>query len=94
MIGSGNPAEGELRPQLLDRFGLSGGWRRRAGGLCRALQGWIGAAGTRGGGAVNVTQHASSPHPWPHPCDSPSLSNAACLACLTRVLRSERGDVA
>ncbi|PSC73125.1 magnesium chelatase ATPase subunit I [Micractinium conductrix] len=23
MIGSGNPAEGELRPQLLDRFGLS-----------------------------------------------------------------------
>ena len=24
MIGSGNPAEGELRPQLLDRFGLSG----------------------------------------------------------------------
>ena len=23
MIGSGNPEEGELRPQLLDRFGLS-----------------------------------------------------------------------
>lgn len=23
MIGSGNPQEGELRPQLLDRFGLS-----------------------------------------------------------------------
>ena len=23
MIGSGNPAEGELRPQLLDRFGTS-----------------------------------------------------------------------
>jgi len=23
MIGSGNPAEGELRPQLLDRFGLT-----------------------------------------------------------------------
>ncbi len=23
MIGSGNPTEGELRPQLLDRFGLS-----------------------------------------------------------------------
>jgi magnesium chelatase subunit I len=23
MIGSGNPQEGELRPQLLDRFGMS-----------------------------------------------------------------------
>jgi magnesium chelatase subunit I len=23
LIGSGNPEEGELRPQLLDRFGLS-----------------------------------------------------------------------
>lgn len=35
MIGSGNPAEGELRPQLLDRFGLSGAclvWFGRVGG--------------------------------------------------------------
>ncbi len=33
MIGSGNPAEGELRPQLLDRFGLSGECRVGWGGV-------------------------------------------------------------
>lgn len=42
MIGSGNPAEGELRPQLLDRFGLSGGW-----GLMGGRWGW--ASGRVGG---------------------------------------------
>lgn len=37
MIGSGNPAEGELRPQLLDRFGLSG--RLEVGSQVAGLEG-------------------------------------------------------
>jgi hypothetical protein len=53
MIGSGNPQEGELRPQLLDRFGMSVQVktlmvrRARAGG--RALGGGWGRGGSRGG---------------------------------------------
>ena len=41
LVGSGNPEEGELRPQLLDRFGMHGAARgpsgtRRAAAACRA----------------------------------------------------------
>ncbi len=32
LVGSGNPEEGELRPQLLDRFGMHAQVRGRAGG--------------------------------------------------------------
>jgi magnesium chelatase subunit D len=34
LIGSMNPEEGELRPQLLDRFGLTVGWPHRVNPRC------------------------------------------------------------
>ena len=42
LVGSGNPEEGELRPQLLDRFGLS--VEVQTPTICRAASRWCAAA--------------------------------------------------
>lgn len=58
MIGSGNPAEGELRPQLLDRFGLSGEGR----GQGRGKLGHGGHSSGRGGGSPRRGAGANLEH--------------------------------
>jgi hypothetical protein len=52
LVGSGNPEEGELRPQLLDRCAAAGGGAAGGGGARAPAPDEAGAADVLGGGGV------------------------------------------